>query len=242
MSQKNYPHSVKSALRMATRQRGFTLVELAVVMVAIGLLLGAIAIGKDLQRSASYQRLSSTFVQGWIDSYNVFVAGTGIVPGDTPASPTGRVNASTNELCGNNLVNVFLAAGIRLPEGRAEGLQSRYAYLDSNGNPQEVEICLQNVSWAEPGASVGVYVTRPKNVMVLKSVTSALATMLDNQIDGHPDARFGQLREASQANALAVTTGQPWSIDERMAFGSNVATGLDESQVAVTTAWILMAR
>jgi prepilin-type N-terminal cleavage/methylation domain-containing protein len=225
-----------------SRQGGFTLVELAVVMVAIGLLLGAIAIGKDLQRSAVYQRLSSTFVQGWIDSYNVFLAGTGTVPGDTPAAPTGKVNASTTELCGNNLVNVFLAAGIRLPEGRSEGQQSRYVYLDSNGNPQEVEICLQNVAWAEPGASVGVYVSRSRNVIVLKNVTSALAITLDSQIDGHPDARFGQVREASQANAVAITTGQAWSIDERVRFGSTVATSLDEDQVAVTTVLIKMAQ
>ena len=223
-------------------QRGFTLVELAVVMVAIGLLLGAIAVGKDLQRSAAYQRLSSTFVQGWIDSYNVFVAGTGIVPGDTPVTPTGRVNAGTTELCGNDLVNAFLAAGIRLPEGRAEGLQSRYVYLDSNGNPQEVEACLQNVNWAEPGATVGTYVTRARNVLVLKNVTSALATLLDSQLDGHPDARFGQLREAAQANAITTTTGQLWSIDERMSYGTTVATALDEDQVATTTVWIQMSR
>jgi prepilin-type N-terminal cleavage/methylation domain-containing protein len=225
-----------------TRQRGFTLVELAVVMVAIGLLLGAIAVGKDLQRSAAYQRLSSTFVQGWIDSYNVYVAGTGVVPGDTPVAPTGRVNAGTTELCGNNLVNSFLAAGISLPEGRAEGQQSRYVYLDSNGNPQEVELCLQNVNWAEPGVAVGTYVTRARNVMVLKNVTSALATLLDSQMDGHPDARFGQLREAALANAVATVTGQNWSIDERMAFGSTVPTSLDESQVATTTVLIKMSR
>lgn len=224
------------------KQHGFTLVELAVVMAAIGLLLGAIAIGKDLQRSAAYQRLSSTFVQGWIDSYNAFVAGTGIVPGDTPAAPSGRVNAGTTELCGNNLINAFLAAGIRLPEGRSEGLQSRYVYLDSNGNPQEVEACLQNVNWAEPGVSIGTYVTRARNVLVLKNVTPALATLLDSQLDGHPDARFGQLREAAQANAIATTIGQPWSIDERMSFGTTVATALDESQVATTIVWVQMSR
>lgn len=223
-------------------QRGFTLVELAVVMAAIGLLLGAIAVGKDLQRGAAYQRLSSTFVQGWIDSYNVFVASTGIVPGDTPAAPTGRVNAGTAELCGSSLVNAFQAAGIRLPEGRAEGLQSRYVYLDSNGNPQEVEACLQNVNWAEPGAAVGTYVTRARNVLVLKNVTPALATLLDSQLDGHPDARFGQLREGFQANAIATTTGQPWSIDERMSYGTTVVSALDESQITTTTVWIQMSR
>ena len=99
-------------------QRGFTLVELAIVIAMIGLIIGAIAIGKDLQRGAVYQRITTEFVQGWMIAYDAHVGGTGVVPGDTPAAPTGRVNASATALCRDGLLNVFLAAGIRLPEGR----------------------------------------------------------------------------------------------------------------------------
>ena len=35
-------------------QGGFTLVEMAVVLVIIGLILGAVSIGKDVQRNAEY--------------------------------------------------------------------------------------------------------------------------------------------------------------------------------------------
>ena len=223
-------------------QRGFTLVELSIVLAVIGLILGAVAIGKDLQRSAAYQRISSDFVQGWLLSYDAHVAGTGIVPGDNAVAPTGKVNASTAELCGAPLLNAFLAAGIRLPEGRAEGSQNLYVYLDSNGNPQEVEVCFQNVVWAEPGAAVGIYTALPRNVMVLKSVTPALAQMIDSQIDGHPDARFGRVRESTQAGNTAVVVGQQWSADERTTYGTNVANARDEDQVAVLIAWVQMSR
>lgn len=162
--------------RRAAAQRGFSMLELSIALVVIGLIIGAVAVGRDLQRNASYQRISSSFVQGWLMAYDAYVAGTGIVPGDSATAPTGLVNGNTNELCGNDLLNVFLAAGIRLPQGRAEGQASRYAYLDSNGNPQEVEVCLQNVAWAEPGTAVGTYVSRPRNVMVLKRLTPALAS------------------------------------------------------------------
>lgn len=226
----------------AARQRGFSMLELSIALVVIGLIVGAIAIGRDLQRNASYQRISSSFVQGWLMAYDAYVTGTGIVPGDSATAPTGRVNGNTSELCGNAMLNVFQAAGIRLPQGRAEGLADRYAYLDSNGNPQEVQVCFQNVNWAEPGAAVGTYVSRPRNVMVLRQMTPALASLLDAQIDGNADARFGRLRENSQANQVAVVNGVAWSVDERMAFGSANATTLDESQVAVVTGWLVMNR
>ncbi|MCY1558545.1 hypothetical protein D9M68_954900 [compost metagenome] len=105
-----------------------------------------------------------------------------------------------------------------------------------------MRVCFRSVDWAEPGAAVNTYATRPRNVLVLSSVTPSLASMLGQQIDGRNDARFGRFRDVSFANAIATTVGQTWPIDDRMAFGTTVATSLDESQVAVTTAYLQMMR
>ena len=226
------------------RQRGFTLLELGITLLVIGLLLGAVAVGRDLQRAAANQRLSTDFVQGWQLAYETYLNGVGRPPGDSATNPTGEVNgtAPRTELCGSTMINAFLAAGIRLPEGRTEGQPDRYVYLDSNGNPQEVQVCFQNVTWAEAGASVGTYVQRPRNVMVLKSVTYSLASMLDQQIDGRSDARFGRLRDALYAGSNTEVNGQIWPIDDRMAYGTTTPASQDESQVAVTTAYFLMTQ
>lgn len=225
------------------RQGGFTLLELTIVLVVIGLILGAVTIGKDVQRNAVYQRIASDYVQGWAIAYDRYYDGTGTPPGDTPATPTGRVNAGATELCGAALRGAMQAAGIEMPSGRTAGSEDRYVYQDSNGVPHELQICFQNVNWSEPGAVPGTYVTRPRNVMVLKSMTPALATLLDNSFDSLVDARFGKLREQAQANiTTTAATSLPWSVDERMAFGSTAATSLDESQVAEVVGYLKMTR
>lgn len=228
------------------RSRGFTLVEMSITLLVIGLLLGAVAIGRDLQRTAAQQRLATDFVQGWQLAYEAYVNGVGRPPGDSATSPTGQVNGGSatprSLLCGADMINAFLAAGVRLPEGRANGQPDRAVYLDSNGNPQEAQVCFRNIDWAEPGAAMGAYVPRPRNVMVLTGTTYSLAATLDQQIDGRNDARFGRLRDISFAGATAELNSRLWPIDERMAFGTTVPATRDEDQVAVTTAVFQMTR
>ena len=72
-------------------------------------------------------------------------------------------------------------------------------------------------------------------------MTPALANLLDNVFDSLADARFGNLREQSQADNLTATSAN-WSVDERMAYGSTAATARDESQVAEVQGYLKMTR
>ncbi len=217
------------------------------MLVVVGLLLGAVSIGKDLQRNAEQQIIYSKFVQQWAVAYNEYFARTGVVLGDDQAAPTLRVNqAALDPLCGEDIFDLMDAVGIEMPPGRSEGREDRYAYLDSNGNPMQIEICFLNAPWAED--------LNNRNVMVLRGLTPDLARNLDATIDGRPDAGTGLFRAASDSTqppfndttidvniAVASVEGtiglQPtdWQRDNRQDFAGS-ADNHDEDQVVVVTA------
>ena len=66
----------------AAREQGFTLVELAVVLAVIGLIIGAVAIGKDVQRNAEYTKVKNKFIDQWEQAYNQYYQRAGVVLGD----------------------------------------------------------------------------------------------------------------------------------------------------------------
>lgn len=233
----------KKCMKNIRHQRGFTMMEMAIVLVIVGLIIGAVSIGSNVQRGASYQRLSSDFVQAWVTAYDRFYEGTGRPPGDAVAAPTGLVNATVDsELCGANLRNAMLAAGIELPAGRATGFEDHYGYLDSNGNPQDASVCFVAVSWSEAGATEGTHVSRNRNALVLRGITPSVANLLDNMFDSRSNASFGKMRQIGQHNITSSGRGPvAWSNTDRDDFGGNTVD-LDEAQVVTLNAYIKMSR
>ncbi len=239
-------------------QRGFTLVEMAVVLAVIGLVLGAVMIGKDVQRNAEYTKIKQKFVDQWAVAYNAYYQRTGVPVGDSQVRPQLMVNgqgwlADTNntasggdmtnasspgEVCADtqavNLRELMLRAGVEMPPGRAEGFEDRYVYLDSNGNPQEIKVCFR---WNPPGTDSGA-----GNVMVISGLTPDLARFLDQSVDGQADAQEGVFREAGITASGDNQPGSQWGANNTYAMDASNATGtgdgsaLDESQIITVTA------
>ncbi|MGC9455911.1 MAG: type II secretion system protein [Halothiobacillaceae bacterium] len=248
---------------------GFTLVEMAVVLVIIGLILGAVMIGKDVQRNAEYSKIKQKFVDQWVVAYNTYYQRTGVPLGDDQTAPRLMVNGANfdgngDSLSGRDMSGVdepsaicqgaqgqdmdrgaedttvngdfalrqlMLRAGVRMPPGRAEGSEDRYVYLDSNGNPQEVQVCFQ---WNEPDTASGA-----GNVMVLTGLTPDLARALDQMIDGKPDECEGMFRREGATCETANQPGQQWQASNTQAYGQEGIgedAGLDENQVQVVVA------
>ncbi|MBU0594587.1 MAG: type II secretion system GspH family protein [Gammaproteobacteria bacterium] len=245
-------------------QRGFTLVEMTIVLVIIGLILGAVTIGKDVQRNAEYTKVKQKFFDQWVLAYNAYYQRTGVVTGDNQVAPQMMVNganfavpsggnmttatppaaicrgaagpnmaramqaAGTNDEF--NLRTMMQRAGVRMPAGRAEGSEDRYVFLDSNGNPQEIQVCFQ---WNAPSTPSGA-----GNVMVITGLTPDLARMLDQMIDGKADAREGLFRQELVANGTGNVPGVEWDVTNQHRYGETGTTpsNLDENQVATVIA------
>lgn len=225
------------------RQGGFTLVEMAVVLVIIGVIIGAVMIGRDVQRNAEYTRIKQKFVDQWVVAYNTYNQRLGVPVGDSQSAPRLMVNGANfsgngGNLSGGDMTNAALPnaicraqagpnmtrghetdanfdlrllmrrAGITLPPGRGDGMEDRYVYLDTNGNPQEIQVCFQ---WNPPGTGSG-----SGNVMVLTGLTPDLARALDQMVDGKPDAQNGAFRQEgvvarAGANADPNAPGLEWA-------------------------------
>lgn len=249
-------------------QKGFTLVEISLVLVVIGLILGSISIGKDVQRNAEYTKIKQKFIDQWVSAYNTHYQRAGVVIGDSQTQPRLMVNGSTYTVTGSLVsgqnmssatapeaicegskapkmdreANLILHRemdrhGVRMPPGRAEGFEDRYAYLDTNGNPQELQVCFQ---WNRPGRAEGA-----GNVMVITGLTPDLARALDQMIDGKADAQEGSFRQQTVANGTAGAPGVEWAANNSQAYdeGTPDATttttttqNLDEDQVVTVVA------
>ena len=284
MSATHCNRGLVKARRTASLQAGFTLVEMAIVLAVIGLIIGAIAIGKDVQRNAEYTKIKNKFIDQWVQAYNQYYQRTGVVLGDSQTAPRYMVNGffyppnssgssggsnvnapgssplsggdmssatSPGNICSGalgpnmvekgtpqtNLRDLFARAGVRMPPGRAEGFEDRYVYLDSNGNPQEIQVCFR---WNPPGtANTG---EGSGNVMVISGLTPDLARSLDQMIDGKPDAQEGLFRQQGVANGTANQPGVQWGTNNTYSYSATGASATttgnnyDEDQVATVVA------
>lgn len=184
-------------------QKGFTLIEMAIVLIIIGIIIGAVVKGKDVMKSAEQKRLYTTFVREWQVAYNNYYDRTGWILGDqdstdnnTGANPRdGRCSGASE----TNLNSQLTRVGLTAPSPGPTGLTNVRSYTDSNGIQY---IMTLSFNW---DADIG-------NFLRLASPNGAPVDMglaLDRIVDGSADGTTGDLQYDSDSSPVATQDAWP---------------------------------
>lgn len=189
-------------------RKGFTLVEMAIVLIIIGIIIGAVVKGKDLVRGAEQKKVYTKFANAWRLSYLNFYDRTGKVLGDfwnaTAATPVagqdGRADTNPNNggvdqgelLTSSSTTDYYGLTDVGLEAPVTNTSTSYiYRYLDSSGGGHDLTI-----TFLFDGT--GNY-----NYLEVSQIPNELALALDTMIDGEADGTAGDFI----GNA---TTGAAW--------------------------------
>jgi prepilin-type N-terminal cleavage/methylation domain-containing protein len=149
---------------------GFTLIEMAIVLVIIGLIAGAVVVGQDLMRAAGV-RATISQIEKYNTAVNTFREKYGYLPGD--------INASAAALFG------FLPRGIYHGMGDGDGyIEGLYAnspstntgYAIGYGETAMVWVDLSMANLIDGGFNTSTMLSRPPGTIPGAGVRAPLPT------------------------------------------------------------------
>lgn len=175
------------------QQKGFTLVEMAIVLVIIGLLLGGVLKGQELIESSRIKNAAND-INGVIAAYNGYVDRFRAVPGDdADANITNRGQAWVNAVAGDGngqLINEdpFTGTGETLQfwvHSRAAGFIAGdpKANTVATAIPKNAFSGLIGVTGAQIGTTAGTLIPEGSAKVCLGSVPGKAARALDIAMD-----------------------------------------------------------
>ncbi len=169
---------------MRKNQKGFTLVELAIVLVIIGLILGAVMKGQELIQNAKYKRLVNDLrgltaaAYTYFDRYRAF-------PGDDPNAGTrwGATYGNIRNGNGDGLISGSPTSTANTSESVQAWRHLRAAGIIA-GNPNEATVVRpSNPYGGRYGISNRSFGVGTYNYVFVDNVPSDIAQRLDEEFD-----------------------------------------------------------
>ncbi len=211
--------NMRKRIKYLPDNRGFTLIEMAIVLIIIGIIIGAVLKGKDLIRSAEQKKIYTKYVNAWRISYASFYDRTGKRLGDFWDASLGTPGqgqdskcdtASTDGTTINNTQRGYLktgdssgtdfrgldTVGLTAPTTNT-GNSWEYKYTDSDGTGHDVSVAFKY-------DSTGKY-----NYMWLDEIPNELGMALDTMMDGEADGTTGDFLCYNTADNTNADWGVP---------------------------------
>ena len=177
--------------------KGFTLIEMAIVLIIIGIIIGAVVKGKDIIKSAEQKKLYTKYVRTWQLAYNNYYDRTGWILGDdasdTNATRDGQCNPAATAA---NLEAQLKAVGLTPPvEGPTGSILVR-TYNDSQAVQRTLTLAFAY------NANIG-------NFIRIIGIPNDLGIAWDRMIDDLNDGTAGDLRYARNYNNPQTNAAWP---------------------------------
>jgi prepilin-type N-terminal cleavage/methylation domain-containing protein len=190
---------------MKKAQQGFTLVEIAIVLVIIGLLLGGILKGQEMIMQAKIKNVLSDF-SGIAAAYHGYQDRYRAIPGDDPNAATRWTGATASATAGDGKVAGTYNAGTATPEPesrlwwdhlrRAGFVAGTGANQPINATSGLIGVQTGNANTATPGAALGALFGL---IVCSSNLPDKIAIAVDNQMDDG-DATKGTVRAQIQTS------------------------------------------
>ena len=189
---------------------GFTLIEMAIVLIIIGIIIGAVVKGRDLVQSAKQKKFYTRFLKQWeLSVLNYYdrtghVLGDGIENGGTSAARDGRFdNISGANFGGTDGIDAHLRkVGLMVPVSNTSN-SGQYVYKGGYSGSQTITLWLYYLYSTTDG--------RSNNALYLTSIPTDLAIALDTMVDGEADPTKGKFRRyPDSAGGTGGGTSASW--------------------------------
>ena len=204
--------------------RGFSLIEMAIVLVIIGLIIAAIIKGQDLMVNSRAKQLVST-ANAWKIAAFGYMDRNGKFPGVTTASTNGIIDSTA---AANASAIESLAATMPQSPPNPVVIGGRNWYFYFGASTTATAGSDRNVIVVCPDIACGVALTA-EDIEMVKA--------LDTAIDGVSGSDDGMVRGFG-TGTNAINTGNDSSVGGKKTGVASITTLIDKSAVGATgTAW-----
>jgi prepilin-type N-terminal cleavage/methylation domain-containing protein len=189
------------------KRNGFTLIELSIVLIIIGLIIGGVMKGKDLINSADQKKIYNTWVKEWQVTANTYQDRTGGILAD------GTVNGGTKDDEDGQCDNVKLSDTTTVQDRLKEvGLDIPVSNMaTTNGGAYKIKgkyttsTATAYLYWLYSKTD-GTY----KNRLYITGMPTDVAIAFDAMTDGSLDPSSGAFRRYSDDSEGTDGTSKTW--------------------------------